>query len=112
MKHLTALFLLSAMSGTVSAQAVNVAVPSDSKASYQIFVKPMNGALLVISKRSGPGGVSFSAREVHCNTMKFRYLAEGDTMDVMMRNIRDTDPMSGLTNGSISYYIAHAACKQ
>ncbi len=99
------------ISTTVHSQTVNVPVPSDPKASYQIVVKQLNGKKLVIGKRTGPSGVSFTIREVHCDTMRFRYLAEGDTVDEMMKNINDRNPMSSLFTGSISYYIVKAACR-
>ncbi|MBE8157909.1 MAG: hypothetical protein HAW59_00710 [Betaproteobacteria bacterium] len=88
-------------------------VPSDPKAIYKlVLVKPTQGVLLVVSARKGPSGKSLAAREMHCKQKKFRYVGEGDDLQQLLKNIRDTDPMSPLVEGSISWHIAQRACKK
>lgn len=97
--------------GAFSAESVNV--PSDSSANYGIVVRDVGfgrEALIVISKRDGSSGTSYSIREVNCNNQTFRYMGEGDTLEEAMDSLDDKSKMSPLVEGSISYYIVRAAC--
>lgn len=96
------------------AEAERILVPSDMKATYDIDVLDVGmgkRALLVISKRVGPSGTYFTAREVNCLADTFRYVGEGDTFEKMKANINERGTMSTLVEGSISYYIVNAACR-
>lgn len=96
-----------------SAFAERVFVPSDPNATYDIEVMDVGegkSALLVVGKRVGPSGTSYTAREVNCFKSTFRYMGEGDTFNEMKANINDRARMGPLVQGSISYYIVQAAC--
>lgn len=101
------------LSTSSSALAERVLVPSDPKATYDIEVMDVGqgkSALVVVGRRVGPSGTSFTAREVNCVNATFRYMGEGDTFDELKANINDRAPMAPLVEGSISYYIVQAAC--
>lgn len=101
-------------SGVASAQEFQtVSVPSDPNAGYKIAKLDgfQRSALVVISQRKGPSGTSYSIREINCLNQTFRYMAEGDTLQEAVANIRDTDRMAPLVAGSISYHIVQAACR-
>lgn len=97
----------------ITAQAgESVYVPTDLKASYEMLInKPINGRLLVVTKRVGPSGTSFAAREIDCQAGTFRYVGEGSSMEALRANAHDKDRMAVLTAGSISTYVAIHACK-
>ena len=107
------LFVLVFTVNTLTAQAGEmINVPTDTKASYELVTKQqIKGNLLVITKRVGPSGTSFTAREINCQNSTFRYLSEGDSMAELKSNVRDTDRMAPLTRGSISTYVAFHTCK-
>lgn len=96
-----------------SALAERVLVPSDPEATYDIEVMDVGkgkAALMVVGRRVGPSGTSFTAREVNCVNETFRYVGEGDTLEAMKSNINDRAHMAPLVEGSISYHILKAAC--
>ena len=110
MKNLVIALML--LAGVVHAEE-NISVPSDTKATYKLLSKQnVNGNLLVITKRVGPSGISFSAREIDCRNATFRYLSDGESIQALKANFRDTDSMSPLTKGSISTFVAIHACKK
>ena len=107
----TAFIALALVASTAHAELIRV--PTDAKARYDLLmVKPINGNLLVVTQRSGPSGVTFSAREVNCRNMTFRYLGTGDTMQEMLDNapFHEKERMGELTPGSISTYVSSYAC--
>jgi len=106
---------LSLLSIATVASAERISVPSDSKATYDsVLIKPINGNLLVITKRTGPSGVSFASREIDCKSSTFRYTGTGDTFNEMIANApyHDTERMGPLTDQSISTYVALYACSK
>ena len=110
MKLLTALILGITSITAQAGEMINV--PTDTKASYELLMKQnIKGNLLVVTKRVGPSGTSFAAREIDCQNGTFRYLSEGDSMAAVKANVRDTERMAILTRGSISTYVAIHACK-
>ena len=96
----------------LNASAISVNIPSDPSADYAIVVQDYGeGTKSVVTKRDGQSGTSYSIREVNCLFKTFRYMGEGDTLEDAISNLDDTQSMSPVTNGSISYYILKAACK-
>ena len=95
---------------------VQIPVPSDSNATYTLIkLQRIKGNLLVVSKRVGTSGTSFSSREVDCSNSVFRYLGEGDTIREMEDNTlyrfkHNPNKMGLLITGSISAYISTFAC--
>ncbi len=98
----------------------SIPVPSDTRANYEAIEvsSANNGSVVVISKRTGPSGVSYSRRECECRDGTFRYLGEGDTLDAarnsnasdkaMTKLVRD--PKTGL--GSVSFHVCNFACEE
>ena len=113
-KTLTAIAMIMAATTNAYAGAQVISVPSDPKAQYAMVVQDVGfgkEALLVITRRVGPSGTTFSLREVNCYNSTFRYKGEGSTLENVIANVNDKDKMAPLTSGSISYYVALAACK-
>jgi len=115
MKKILVTLALMFISTNAYANAERVRVPSDSKATYHMVVKNINGAKAVITQRKGPSGTSFAIREVNCGNKTFRYMGEGRTLNDALENMRlhgdKNMRMSRVTYQSISYYIVKAACK-
>jgi hypothetical protein len=113
MKLITALIL----SVTALTAQAETKIPSGAgdKGTYFIMSNQViQGRNLVVSRRAGPSGTSFAAREINCQNETFRYVAEGDTVEDMKKNvtIRVQDmSMAPITYGSASYYVVKAACK-
>lgn len=109
---LCTLGLLAAASVANGAERV-VHVPTDAQARYAILsVSTMrNGNLEVVTRRNGPSGESFSRREINCDQMTFRYTGEGDSL-AELSSPYSKGAMGPLTEGSISTYVARAACRR
>jgi hypothetical protein len=89
-----------------------ISVPTDSKAKYFLLEKSeSDGKVTIVTKRIGSLGTSYSKRLVDCNKKTFMYLGEGDSLEEMKKSKPDVK-MSALTPGSISTYVANAACKK
>ena len=112
MKTLLALLLLIPSLSWGNSTAISVNVPSDPGVNYAIIVQDYGGGTKsVVTKRDGKSGITYSIREVDCNFETFRYMGEGDTLEEAINNLDDTQKMSPITNGSVSYFILKAACK-
>lgn len=100
--------------GIATAAPVNarIDVPSDAGANYTMLDRTIRGATrIVITQRDGRSGTSYAKREIDCNRGTFRYLAEGDTLQELIRSNTKPGAMAQLTTGSISYWVVQAACK-
>ena len=113
MKYILAMIL----SATAIAAQAEVKIPShpgDKGTYYIISNQVIQGRNLVVSRREGPSGTSFAAREINCQNETYRYVAEGDSMDALKKNVtaRVQDmTMTPITYGSATYYVVKAACK-
>ena len=108
---LIAILAVGAVAAPANAAERAVRVPTDPRASYAILsvAKMANGNLEVVTRRKGPSGQSFSRREINCGRMSFRYTGDGDTL-AEMKEPYSKGAMGPLTEGSISTYVAKAAC--
>ena len=95
-----------------------LAVPSGPKARYTRleFEQVIDRVILATTMREGPSGVSYATRVIDCGQMRFKYLAEGDTL-AETRARRQTNRaqissggLGPLIRGSISDYVARQAC--
>lgn len=103
---------LTAAIGQVIASEIPISVPTDSKAKYFLLEKSeADGKVTIVTKRIGSLGTSYSKRLVDCNNKTFMYLGEGDSLEEMKKSKPDAK-MSPLSPGSISTYVANAACKK
>ena len=102
-------------SGAIVANEKPVRVPSDSTAQYSITEAKINGKRVVISKREGKSGISYTSREIRCSPMGFRYIAEGDTYEEVLKDtkirINKREPFSDVVINSISFFIVRKACR-
>ncbi|MFA0999199.1 MULTISPECIES: hypothetical protein [Pseudomonas syringae group] len=64
----------------------------------------------ITTKRVGPSGTGYSQRLVNCSAGTFKYLGDGETLTEMKAS-KHGGSMAPLTQGSISYYVAEAACE-
>ncbi|AYL46571.1 hypothetical protein AAH500_001761 [Salmonella enterica] len=94
-----------------SMAATEISVPTDSKASYTILEKNLNGSMATITtKREGSSGVSYSKRLYDCSAWTVKYLGSGDTLERMRSSAPDKN-MAPIVDNSIAYYIGQKACK-
>lgn len=84
---------------------------SDPRASYTDEGSGIlsNGNLWIVTRRSGPSGVTYSKREIDCASGNFRYLQEGESLEDMSDSV---DEMGVLTEGSISTLVSDYACRK
>lgn len=91
-------------------------VPSDSNSKYFILDKgnvkdPNNNNIsIIITKRVGLNGLTYSARAYNCKENTVRYLATGDSMEAMKKS-KINEEMSPIVKESIAYYIGIEACR-
>jgi hypothetical protein len=113
MKFINYAFIgLIASAGQVSAKEVLLSVPTDASAQYYILEKSeANGRVTIVTKRVGSSGTSYSKRLVDCGNKTFMYVGTGDSLEEMKKSKPDTK-MSVLVPGSISSFVAGAACKK
>ena len=112
-KLLTALILV-ATSATAQAETKIPSGTGDKGTYFILSNQVIQGRNLVVSRREGPSGTSFAAREINCGNETYRYVAEGDTAEAMKKNVttRVQDmTMTPITYGSATYYVVKAACK-
>lgn len=103
--------LLAAAAMPVLAAETPLSVPSDTKAQYFVLERETRGnERKITTKRAGPSGTGYSQRLVNCSAGAFKYLGDGDTLEAMKASKPDAK-MTPLTPGSISFYVAEAACK-
>ncbi|MEE5162210.1 hypothetical protein V2J73_02915 [Pseudomonas alliivorans] len=86
-------------------------VPSDPGASYSILAREKSGAQRVImTKRTGSSGVTYSQRAYNCPNNTVMYLGTGSTF-AELESSRPDPQMAAISPGSIAYYIGLEACK-
>lgn len=91
---------------------VEIEVPSDSKADYTLLgLEDLGGGVVqTTTKRVGPSGTSYAKRLFDCGSMRFKYLAEGDSIEELDRGTPSPN-MGPLFTGSISYHVSRYACR-
>ena len=86
-------------------------MPSDSNAKFYTLDKAKkDGMSVIITKRIGSSGVSYSSRLYDCHDNTFRYLGTGETREAMEKSHPDEN-MSPIIKGAIAYYVGLEACK-
>lgn len=86
-------------------------VPSDPGAQFYVLDKAKkNGQSVIITKRVGTSGVSYSSRLYDCSNYTVKYLGTGETRQEMEQSSPDPN-MAPIVNGSIADYVGREACK-
>lgn len=86
-------------------------VPSDPNAQFYVLDKAKkNGQSVIITKRVGTSGVSYSSRLYDCSNYMVKYLGTGETRQAMEQSPPDPN-MAPIVNDSIADYIGREACK-
>lgn len=87
-----------------------ISVPTDASARYYLLKRSGTSTRpILVTKRVGSSGTSYSRREFDCAAHTFRYLGDGDSIEEMNASTPDAE-MSPLVDGSISDYIGRVAC--
>ena len=95
----------------VFAAEIPISVPSDTKAQYFVLERDTKGnKRKITTKRIGPSGTSYSQRLVNCSAHTAKYLGDGETLEGMRTSKPDVN-MGPIVQGSITFYIAEAACR-
>ena len=104
--------LLTACAPAEPQEGTPLAVPSDANAQYFVLEKAGTPERpIIVTKRIGSSGTSYSRREVDCATRTWRYLGTGDTKEQM--NAGPADPnMTELVPGSIADVVSTEACRR
>ncbi|MCW0398757.1 hypothetical protein NB688_000571 [Xanthomonas sacchari] len=98
--------------GSAAAKPELLHVPSDIKAKY--LVLSVEGAWpnrIIVTKRSGPSGTSYSKRLYSCSSKRVKYLGTGDTPGQMQSSKPDPN-MTTIVPGSIADYVGRRACRK
>lgn len=86
-------------------------VPSDSKATYLILDKyDSDHFKIIITKREGSSGVTYSKRMYDCSASEVRYLGTGNTLSELKLSTPDPK-MTAIQPNSIAYFVGIEACK-
>ena len=89
----------------------HLAVPSDPNADFYVLDKAKRGSMsVIITKRVGSSGTSYSSRLYNCQDNTVKYLGTGETRQAMEQSNPDPN-MSPIAEGSIAYYVGVEACK-
>lgn len=86
-----------------------IPVPSDPTAIYSLVAKAGRSPIILITRRDGTSGVSYSKREIDCEVGALRYLGSADTIEGL-ENSRPDPAMNVPVDGSISAEILAYAC--
>lgn len=93
-----------------SAAAEQIKIPTDTKATYTILEKEVNGSMAtIVTKREGPSGTTFSKRLYDCSSWTVKYLGDGDSLEMMNQSTADP-AMTPIGDGTIAYYLGRRAC--
>jgi hypothetical protein len=106
------LLILASVPAASAAKLRRIDVPTDPKAQYflQQLSKRADGRITVTTVRRGPVGTSYSTRIVDCAGARFAYAADGDSLEEFRSSRHEPTEYGPLTTGSISFYVAKAAC--
>jgi hypothetical protein len=104
------LVMISAQDGGAAPRRIDV--PTDAKAQYYLrqLSKRADGLISVTTVREGPIGTSYATRIVDCAGARFAYAADGDSPEEFRASRHEPTEYGRLIPGSISYYVARAAC--
>ncbi len=86
-------------------------VPSDSNAQY--FIIERGGTMnepIIVTRRVGSSGESYSKRIYNCLENTVKYLGSGSTL-VVMNNSKPAPKMALIVDNSIAYHVKLQACK-
>jgi hypothetical protein len=85
-------------------------VPSDARANFYILEKSgQDNVRVIVTKREGPSGTSYSKRLYNCAEHTAKYLGTGDSLEAMALSAADS-AMAPIVEGSIAYYVSLQAC--
>jgi hypothetical protein len=102
-----------ALQKEAAAREIPLSVPSDS-AQYFVLDKIINGnERIIVTKRVGSSGTSYSKRLYNCDYQTVKYLGDGDSMAEMESSaaIFANQDMASIVENSIAYYVGIEACK-
>ncbi len=89
-----------------------LSVPSDPKAQYTVLdVSGEWPDRVIVTRRVGPSGVSFSKRIYDCSNHTVKYLGDGDTLAEMEASTPD-ERMAPIVPEAIAGYVGREACKR
>lgn len=105
------LLLLLWFASHASAEQV-ISVPTDPSAMYTVLdiTRRPDSLVEITTRRDGTSGTSYAKRLVDCASATFKYLGDGDTLE-MMRNSKPDPNMAELVPGSVSTYVSEYACR-
>lgn len=87
-------------------------VPSDTKGRFEVL--EVGGTWpnrTIVTRRSGPSGVTYSKRLYDCSGRRVKYLGAGDTLEEMQQSRADSN-MAEIVPRSIAYYVGQRACRK
>ncbi|HDI5943942.1 TPA: hypothetical protein POA93_002292 [Escherichia coli] len=91
--------------------AEEMRIPSDTKATYTILDKDINGSMAtIVTKRVGPSGTTFTKRLYDCSSWTVKYLGDGETFE-QMKSSKFDSKMANIVEGSIADYVGRKACQ-
>lgn len=107
--HLVLAVLLISASAFAAEEPVNV--PADENAQYFVLEKSGSDAeRIIVTKRVGPRGTTYSKRLYNCTESTVKYLGTGDSLEEMAASEADLN-MEPIAPGTIGYYVGVEACK-
>jgi len=103
-------FVLVGVFANVAETVEVLKIDSDPKASYYVTdTEILSEKLVEIStRREGSSGTSYAIRLVQCDPLRFGYIADGDSLNELVRD--ETPKMGALVSDSISDVISRHAC--
>ncbi|UAL42837.1 hypothetical protein K8B83_18780 [Shewanella inventionis] len=114
MKKITSIAILVFLGSPITLEAAEIKlnIPSDPKASYTVLEKSRSGdEAIIVTKRVGSSGTSFSKRLYNCSNETVKYIGSGETIDSMNASKPDAK-MAPIFEKSIAYYVGKEACKK
>jgi hypothetical protein len=109
--YIATVLFFNAASCALAQGGQTLAVPSDAKAQY--FVLDKSGGVnsrVIVTKRVGSSGISYSRRLYNCSYNTVKYLGSGDSLAAMDASSPDAN-MSNVNAGSTAYYVGLEACR-
>lgn len=112
MKILIVPLIIAVLVPVVSAAERALHVPTDANATYLIIESGGKWPnRIIVTKRTGSSGTSYSKRLYNCANQTVKYLGTGDSLAELAKSVPDPK-MGPIVERSIAYYAGQQACKR
>ena len=99
------------LNGVMAGEFEKLSIPSNANAKYYVLEKSGIGdERVIVTKRVGSSGESYSKRLYNCADSTVKYLGDGDSLEEMNSSKEDKN-LAPIVEGSIAHFVGIEACE-